>query len=246
MNSKPYQSHSTFTINGQLRIQLVKLAKKVTKRPVESDLELLQQRREKLQDSIDEFCRLGQVYLPARARTVIPDIYQWEDLVPTQSFDDDESDADEVPATTTRRAIDTIKALPAEEQIIPLPSSFGAEACRTFLKPLAEIELALQKAQANEALHNLRLAIGQKSFLYRHKVRKNATNATHKQRLRSRDDVAAVSSSIDLASKTYMSSRRAMKILGASDELLEKYPILQPKEMLLQMWPLAQSLVHSP
>ena len=200
----------------------------------------LEQRREKLQDSIDEFSRMVQFYLPAQARNPptappVPDdsADKWEDVDPAQSFDDEESDDDDTPHQGRLRSkiIDVVSALPAEEQVVQLPSRFGSEVCKTHLKALAEIEVALRRAQANDALHNLRLAIGQKSFLYRHKVRKNATNANHKMRLRSRNDIASVSSSIDVASKIYASARRAMKILGAPGNLLEKYQVLQPKDV---------------
>ena len=196
----------------------------------------MQERRRKLQDSIDEFCKLAQLYLPARAResrtrTSVPD--EWVDIDQGQSFDDEESDSDDQAGKANNRRVvsDVVSALPAEEQTIPLPSRFGSDACRTYLKPLAEIELALRRAQANDALHNLRLEIAQKSFLYRRKIRRSATNANHKRRLRSRADVVAVSSSIDLWSKIYMSAHSTMKTLGASTDTLHKYQVLQPKDV---------------
>ena len=127
--------------------------------------------------------------------------------------------------------IDVSSTLPAEEQKIPLPSSYGSEACKMYLKALADIEIALRRAQANDALHDLRLAIGQKSFIYRYKIRKGATNANHKKRLRSRTSVLSVSAQIDISAKTYTSARRAMCILGASTDLLDKYQVLQPQHV---------------
>ncbi len=50
-----------------------------------------------------------------------------------------------------------------------------------LLQDLAEVQLELEKGQANDALHKSRLAIGHKSFLYRYKIRRapNYNSHTH-------------------------------------------------------------------
>ena len=126
---------------------------------------------------------------------------------------------------------EVLDVLPAEEQKIPLPSSYGREACAGYLKFLAGVELALRIAQATDALHSLRLLIAQKSFVYRNDVRKGATNANHKKRLRSRGNIASLSASVDLSAKVYMLARRAMQILGAGEDILRKYQVLQPQHI---------------
>ena len=152
---------------------------------------------------------------------------EWEDIDQPQSFDEDDMDNESDNATPPT----VLNVLPAEEQRIPLPSSYGREACDGYLRFLANIELALRIAQAVDALHDLRLLIAQKSFVFRNNVRKSTTNANYKKRLRSYDNIGSLSSSIDLSAKVYASARRAMRVLGASQEVLQKYQLLQPQHL---------------
>lgn len=198
-------------------------------------------KRLKLLESIDEFWRSSSLYLPPTYRDFLapPDVSdEWVSLEnpPTDdddppSFDDDddaESDADE-PALDRSAVQEEMvlmdNALPAEEQRLPLPSTFGPAACAGRLKQLAEVELSLRKGQANDALHALRLAIGQKSFVYWNKIRKGSTGvrSNYRRRKRNSADAGTLELSIDQSSKVYASARRAMTSLGASEADLEKY-----------------------
>ena len=210
------------------RIELAKLTRKLKKRVADSDAEALYERRERLQESIDEFCRLARVYIPSVDPNLsihADDPDEWEDDFDLQASEDEGGDLQH---TTSR---EVLNILPAEKQKLPLPSSYGREACAGYLKFLADIELALRIAQAADALHNLRLFIAQKSFVYRNDVRKGATNANHKKRLRSRGNIASLSASVDLSAKVYMSARRAMHTLGAMEDVLQKYQVLKPQHL---------------
>ena len=205
---------------------MAKLARKLRKRPTDAEVEALYERREKLQESIDDFCRLAKVYLPATGHdTPIGLSDEWEDMAGPQSFDEDDVEDGHVDLP------EVLDVPPAEEQKIPLPSSYGREACSGYLSFLAAIELGLRRAQATDALHNLRLLIAQKSFAFRYDVRKSTTNANYKKRLRSRDSINSLSALIDLSAKVYTSARRAMCTLGASQDVLERYQVLQPQHL---------------
>lgn len=223
-----------------------------TRRTAQEDA-MLQDKRTKLQERIDEFCRKSNQYLPVMQDNpfIPPDLSEewvtFDDSEPVNddlpSFDEDEDgegDAGEqdegLPARSTAREEESIfidNALPAEEQRIPLPSTFGRTACAGRLKHLAKVELSLRKGQANDALHALRMAIGQKSFVYRSKIRKGSTssNSNYKQRLRNSSGAQTLEMSIDQSSKVYISARRAIMKLGASKADKAKYQVLQPEHV---------------
>lgn len=213
----------------------------------------LQDKRTKLQERIDEFCRRSAQYLhmmqenPFVPADLSEEWVSFDDTEPIDndlpSFDDsdDEENAEHEPpvqvtglrAESGEETIFIDNALPAEQQLIPLPSTFGSAACAGRLKHLARIELSLRKGQANDALHALRMAIGQKSFVYWSKIRKGSTNvkSNYKRRLRNSDDARTLGMSIDQSAKVYISARRAMLKLGASKADQDKYKILTPKHV---------------
>lgn len=142
-----------------------------------------------------------------------------DDDLPSFDDSDDEADVDHdtaVPAIGLHAQAEEIifidNALPPEQQQIPLPSTFGSAACAGRLKHLARVELSLRKGQANDALHALRMAIGQKSFVYWSKIRKNSTssNSNYKKRLRNSTDARTlemseprISESLYICKKSY-------------------------------------------
>lgn len=125
-----------------------------------------------------------------------------------------------------------VDGLHAENQAIPLPSSFGADNCAGPLKALAKSELQLRIGQANDALHLLRVAIAQKSFIYRSTIRPNAPTTNYSKRLRSYGDARAVQKSIDSAAKIYATARKAMVVLGATGELLSEFQVLKREDLV--------------
>lgn len=185
-------------------------------------LQSAQEKRELLQKQIDSFRRQSVNYLPvedANRELDLPESDEWLDV------EDDDADFDP-PDTQT---VDEIAVLPPERQSIPLPSSFGKEKCRTSLKHLAEIELDLRIGQANDTLRFLRIAIGQKSFLYRTKIRQASG---YSKRLRNYSDAHALQMSIVQAAKLYAVIRSTMESLGASHQVLAKYAVLTKEDVV--------------
>lgn len=108
---------------------------------------------------------------------------------------------------------------------LPLPSAFGLEWCaRPENQKLVEQELALRKGQANDALHQLRLGLAEKAFLFRTDIR-NADSQAKKTRVW--DGFHALESNVRHYVHTYSQSRKALVQLGADDKLLEKYKVLK-------------------
>lgn len=105
-----------------------------------------------------------------------------------------------------------------------LPSTFGHPACSAAnVEAIAKKERKLRVGQANDALHQLRLAIGQKSFMFRTRLR-NARSKTRKTK--AWDDINAVGNTVSHHRRVYHSARSALEKLGASAELLNRYKII--------------------
>lgn len=111
-----------------------------------------------------------------------------------------------------------------ENRPLFLPSTFGHAACSAAnVQAIAKKERKLRVGQANDALHQLRLAIGQKSFMFRTRLR-NARSKTRKTK--AWDDINAVGNTVSHHRRVYHSARSALKNLGASAELLDKYKVI--------------------
>ncbi|KAI0069716.1 hypothetical protein K474DRAFT_1680716, partial [Panus rudis PR-1116 ss-1] len=170
----------------------------------------IQEDRRKLQSEIDTFTELAPKYLPPRLRSPnMKDADEWE------NFDDDEKDDEDVLGDhPVDMPIVDVETIPAEKQTISLPSSYGHEVCTKDLESLAWTEFTLRKGQANDALHNLRVAIGHKSFIHRTQQRPNAPTRPYRKRLRTMKDINGLALSIDVSSNIYKLARNAMLELG--------------------------------
>jgi len=112
---------------------------------------------------------------------------------------------------------------------LSLPSCFTEDKrVRYGLKTLAVQEIELRKGQANDALQGLRLAIGQKTLLYRNKLR--VDNTTQKK-LRSRKEVREVQSKVMMHARSYERARKALQRLGETEQNI--YKSLKVKDLHL-------------
>jgi hypothetical protein len=93
---------------------------------------------------------------------------------------------------------------------------------------LAKAELRLREGQLNDALHNIRIALGHKSYLFRNDVRPART-----QRLKTRAwaEVHAVESTVQHHARVYMRARKAVEDLGADALLLDRYKVLKRQDL---------------
>ena len=97
-----------------------------------------------------------------------------------------------------------------------LPSSLGYDACiKLKLKAVMEKEIKLREGQANDALDGLRQSIGEKSFMFRERLR-FAKGIQQTTRARSR--IMAVDRTLTHHRCVYGFARRALIELGAEVE----------------------------
>jgi hypothetical protein len=114
-----------------------------------------------------------------------------------------------------------------EDIPIPLPSSLGWDWCvKHHATSLAMKEAKLRHAQANEAIHRIRLALGFKSALFRTQVRPAKTQKTKTRAwsaIHSADTtVQEHACTYSMARDAYRNIRRALKDRPELPELLAK------------------------
>ena len=203
---------------------------------------LLAEKRKKLQTSIDDFHRKASIYMPemdlfsGQSINEQGMVDEWEDT----TYDSEDDDALlAIPGTfradsnvELSAADDAITALSAEEQPIRLPSAFGRQACLGLLQPHARVEFDLRKGQANDALHNIRLHVAEKSFIYGTGVRKssNTANLGHRGRQKAFHEVHMLEAKIRHQARIYENARKCMESLGMPIEDQQKYPKLSKSD----------------
>jgi hypothetical protein len=149
------------------------------------------------------------------------DEYRKEDI--SEEWD---GENDVVPEDTSETILDRPDEK-VECAMISLPSSFAEdEQHRLGLETFSLQEVELRKGQANDALQGLRLAIGQKTLLYRTKVRHSSNT---EGRTRAWDDVRAAQAKIARHARSYERARNALERLGYSDVGI--YKKLVPKDL---------------
>ena len=98
---------------------------------------------------------------------------------------------------------------------------------------MVEKELVLRQGQANDALHQLRIDLGHRSYLYHTQVR----HADHSQQKKTRawDNVHSMKDAIRLHATIYRKCRSAMISLGAGPDLIKAYKELKLEDITSQM-----------
>ena len=206
-------------------MELSKQLRMMRARPSYEDQVAIENKRRRLQTKIDSFVAqavhfLGDVGPPPPS----PPIPSWVD-----AQDDTDSSA---PVSERGVVARQQEALPAEQITLPLPSAYGIRMCLGRLAPAAKLELRLREGQANDILHELRVAIAHKAFIYRTQIRKNAPTTSFVTRLRSHDDAFAVQSTIGYTARIYSRCRAAMESLDAPQRLLDRYQHLSPTDIV--------------
>ena len=117
----------------------------------------------------------------------------------------------------------------AETRPLPLPSTFGCPQITLLgLAALAEKECKLREGQANDELRGLRMALGEKSFMFRKNVRL-AESKLKKGRAWSK--VHGVSRRVQAHRQVYNAARAAMVSLGCPAEMQIKYQVLRRDQL---------------
>ena len=184
-------------------------------------------KRVKLGNRIGKFTQRSHAFIPPQITGLVstdPDDEADEYEENYRHLDDD--------TETTEQGQDrpvTILVDEPERQRLPLPSVLGKGACSDAqLHDLLWKELELRQGQANEALAGVRMAVGEKSFYFRKKLRQARGNA---QVTRSWDAIHTTTRKLMHQRWKYSRARKAMIALGADKALLDKYQVLQMDDL---------------
>jgi hypothetical protein len=110
-----------------------------------------------------------------------------------------------------------------------LPSHFGRNWCNANAsEDLAKAELRLREGQLNDSLHDIRVALGHKSYVFRQEVR---SARTQKLITRTWADLHAVESTVQHLTRIYIRARKALVDLGAGTDLLDRYKVLRHQDL---------------
>ncbi|KAH9915823.1 uncharacterized protein B0H18DRAFT_959133 [Fomitopsis serialis] len=117
----------------------------------------------------------------------------------------------------------------AEQTPLGLPSNLSPVVFDDeSLKRLAEQELTLRRGQANDALHQLRLLLGHKSFQFRTSIRHGKSNT---KRTRAFTTMNKLDRAVSIHASIYRRCRAAMVVLGLSEEEQLKYQRLSKEDL---------------
>jgi hypothetical protein len=132
-------------------------------------------------------------------------------------------DADNIDQT------DDLRFARPDETRLPLPSTLGITNCKLLgAEDLLPLELSLRVGQANDALHEIRLALADKAVLFRTEVRHAKS---HAKTTRAWAKVNATDAVVHRHAMTYRKCRSAMVYLGADDEVLTRYQDLKEEDL---------------
>ena len=112
---------------------------------------------------------------------------------------------------------------------LPLPSLLGAETCqRLELSNMVSQELELRKGQAYECLHQLRLALGLKSAMFRKTIQ---LAKSQKTKTWARSSVKRVEAAVRLHVRRYNKARHALIQLGGSQDVLVEFQAIHKEDV---------------
>ena len=104
-----------------------------------------------------------------------------------------------------------------------MPSTYGRDSCiKNGCEEIADQEIHLRIAQAQESLDDIRLALGHKSLLYKLRIRKAKSQHS---KTRSRAELIQLNAKITQCAERYRHARIALLSLGAPMDKLE-LPVL--------------------
>lgn len=124
------------------------------------------------------------------------------------------------------------KCIDAEHISLHLPSHLGRNWCnKNGTKDLAKAELHLREGQLNDTLHQIRICLGHKSYLFRNNV---CPARTQRLKTRAWSEVHAVESTVQHHARVYMWARQAIQDLGAETSLLGRYKVLRCQDLSIK------------
>lgn len=242
--STPSSMRHLIVTSQKHRLSLQALVRKIGSHPTPDQQRDVTLKRARLQDRVDTFQKQAANILQADSQG---EDESWDNVQERETYvgiefdgigegddDDDErpSSAEEHDQTQSSGDSPADGRVDAEYISLHLPSYLGGNWCdRNAAEDLAKAELCLREGQLNDTLHHVRIALGHKSYIFRHNIR-----PAHTQRHKSRawGGVHAVESTVQHHARVYTRARQALVDLGASTPLLDRYKILRRQDLTVK------------
>lgn len=146
----------------------------------------------------------------------------YEDELPSADSEEESEDGDE-------ELLDNLGGQRPDQTKLPLPSMLGRSKCRDLgVERLMEQELRLRTGQANDTLHEIRLALAEKAVLFRTDVRHASS---HQKTTRAWGKVTSVDGLLQRHASVYRRCRKAMIQLEADKAMLSRYQALRDEDL---------------
>ena len=201
------------------RLQLKAFVKTCGRLATPTEKTEIAKRRDRLQGRVLAWNSRALTYLdPDDNEETLLDL--WHEDAAMQDNEEDLLDADSDEGSVN--PFDTVAETDSHAELATLyfPSSFAL----TRYPAQGAKEMTLRMGQANDALHNLRIQLGKKSFLYRGHVRSAQSQQT---KTRAWSEVKGVEGSIRQYARYYASACRAIIRLNANQPCLDRYRLLK-------------------
>jgi hypothetical protein len=196
----------------------------------------LEQRRQRLLTRVEQFHTQSELYLD-----IISDDWQLHrkadgsgaegDNFSEAEWDDFSEDGQHVSHAEldepfkSQKYSHSVNSAHPERIPLLLPSTFGSTASnsRAFVR-LVKQETILREGQAHNSLHQLRIALGHKAYLFRSNVR---LAKSQKQKTRAWVNIHSIDKSVQKHARIYSRARKALVHLGATKAVLSRYQTLR-------------------
>ncbi|KAG2347673.1 hypothetical protein BDR05DRAFT_849547, partial [Suillus weaverae] len=208
----------------EFQISLSRDVKRLRRHPTDIQLLRVAQLRDKLQTQITSFLQMASTYLGCEVDANEPDspVDRDHDSLNEEDYSDlDDHDRHLDPETHT-------SIFQPELTIIPLPSNLGEARCKALgLSDLMEEETVLREGQANDALHAIRVHLGDKAVIFRNTVWSAKSQAAS---TRAWTQVRSVEAAVKLNARIYSKCRLQLGRLP-NHNLLKKYLPLEKEHL---------------
>jgi hypothetical protein len=163
------------------------------------------------------------------AEELLEEVCQWhDDVISPNDFDDLDEVSDDGDEDADLLVLHDVIATGDDDEALAVPEKYTIwmpSYNKNTAPNLCQLELELREAQALDALHSIKVKIGEKSVLIRHVVRRNRDAGQYKKG-RAWKEVSAAHADLVRAWRTYERARMAIEQLPGSGKLRQKLKVI--------------------
>ncbi|KAF8264983.1 hypothetical protein EI94DRAFT_1590566, partial [Lactarius quietus] len=217
------------------RLSIQALARKIRTHPTPYQQRDITLRHVQVQEKIDTFQKQAANFIHTAANggydscedTLAGEVYIGSEFNGIDKENDDDK-GNTPPSASQQMQLSengsTDSSVDAEYIFLHLPANLGRNwCCQNAADDLVSTELHLRQGQLNDTLHQIQIALGYKSYIFRNDIHPART-----QRLKTRawTELHAAKSTVQHHAQVYMCAWQAIVDLGATSSLLDQYKVL--------------------